>query len=96
MQDAHQRSNHEAIRQRLLEVTTIAQTYYRKDEALGGGGGTFNNVGLADLQLDSSNTLGSFSITSAGQESFTITVQPVTGGDDIVGVIYADRIEFQE
>lgn len=94
MQDSHMEANYDAIRQKIMDASTLAQAYYRKNEMLGGGGGTYQNITLAQLNIEASDSeLGEFSL-EPGDQSFTLTVVPASGGDNIVGVIYKDRIEF--
>lgn len=94
MQDSHQQSNHDAIRQKMMDSATLAQAYYRKNEMLGGGGGSYQNITLAELNIEASDSeLGEFSL-EPGNQSFTLSAIPASGGDNIVGVIYKDRIEF--
>ncbi|MDR9415618.1 MAG: hypothetical protein RI564_04985 [Gracilimonas sp.] len=95
MMDSRQEANNDQIRQKLYEATTYAQMYYRKHEALGGGGESFNLITLDDVEIDANDiALGTFEITEKSEESFTISVSPAAGGDDIIGKIYEDRIEF--
>lgn len=95
MQESHQNANHEAIRQKMMDATTLAQAYYRKNEMMGGGGGSFENISLEELDIQASDeNLAEFSLSDAGTTSFTLTAIPASGGENIVGVIYSDRIEF--
>lgn len=97
MFDTRQQANYDSIRQKMMDATTFAHMYYRRNSMLGGGGNSFENITLTDLQIDTSDTnLGRFSITDASEESLTLTAVPVSGGDDIICIIYKDRIEFQE
>ncbi|MEX2411854.1 MAG: hypothetical protein WD607_10905 [Candidatus Paceibacterota bacterium] len=94
MQDSHQAANHDAIRQKMMDATTLAQSYYRKNDMLGGGGGTYQNITLEIIDVEASeNELADFTL-EPGDQSFTLTAVPAAGGDNIVGVIYKDRIEF--
>ena len=94
MLESRQEANYDAIHQKIMDATTLAHSYYRKNEMLGGGGGTYQNITLAELNIEASDSeLGEFSL-EAGDQSFTLTAIPASGGDNIVGVIYRDRIEF--
>ncbi|WP_051069725.1 hypothetical protein [Gracilimonas tropica] len=94
MQDSHIQANQEALRQKMMDASTLAQAYFRKNKMLGGGGGTYQNITLDHLNIEASDSeLGEFSL-EPGDKSFTLTAVPVSGGENIVGVIYSDRIEF--
>lgn len=94
MQSSRQEANHDAIRQKMMDATTLAQAYYRKNEMMGGGGGSFQDIKFEHINIDvNDNELAEFSLES-GDQSFTIKAIPVSGGDNIVGVIYSDHIEF--
>lgn len=94
LQESHQEANYDAIRQKMLDATTLAQTYYRKHEMMGGGGKSYQQITLSHLEIEADNQLGTFSISDQTADSFTLTAVPASGGDNIVGVIYPDRIEF--
>lgn len=96
MQSSHQRSNHNAIRQKMMDATTLAQSYYHKNQVMGGGDGSFQHITLEHLQIEPENELGTFVLSAPGPASFTLTATPASGGDDITGIIYSDRIEFVE
>jgi len=61
---------------------------------MGGGGKSFQDITMEIIEVEPDNEHGNFSITDSGTESFTITAIPAAGGDNIVGVVYADSIEF--
>ncbi|MDZ7806936.1 MAG: hypothetical protein U5K71_07455 [Gracilimonas sp.] len=94
MQETRANANYDAIRQTMLDASTRAQGYYMKNEMMGGGGKSFQNVTMEIIELEPDNEHGTFSISDAGPDSFTITAIPAAGGDNIVGVVYADSIEF--
>ncbi len=95
MQDSHQSANHDAIRLKMIEASSLAQTYYRKNEIMGGGGGSFEEITLQDLEIKPNDgNLGNFSLSEVGADSFTLTAVPARGGVDVVSVIYTDRIKF--
>lgn len=95
MLESRQEANHDAIRQKMLDATTLAQAYYRKNDMMGGGGGSFENITLEMLDIEANDeNLAEFSLSDASATSFTLTAVPASGGDNIVGVIYSDRIEF--
>ncbi|MAO64890.1 MAG: hypothetical protein CL666_07800 [Balneola sp.] len=87
-------SNHESIKVKMIESQGLAAMYHSKIKALGGGGNSFQNISLEHLNISEDNQLGQFSISEEGTDSFTLTAIPASGGDNIVGVIYRDRIEF--
>lgn len=94
MQDSRQNANYDAIRQTMFDASTRAQAYYMKNSMMGGGGGSFQNITLEFIEIQDDHEHGTFSISDAGEESFTLTAIPAAGGDNIVSVIYADSIEF--
>lgn len=94
MQDARANANYDAIRQTILDASVKAQGYYMKNRMMGGGGNSFQNITLEIIEVEPNNEHGNFSISDTGTESFTITAIPAAGGDNIVGVVYADSIEF--
>lgn len=94
MQDTRTNANHDAVRQVILDASTKAQGYYLKHEIMGGGGKSFQNITMEIIEIESENEHGTFSISDIGNDSFTITAIPAAGGDNIVGVVYADSIEF--
>lgn len=94
MQESRANANYDAIRQTILDASVKAQGYYMKHEMMGGGGKSFQNVTMEIIEVEPVNEHGTFSISDAGNDSFTITAIPAAGGENIVGVVYADRIEF--
>jgi len=94
MQESRANANYDAIRQTILDASTRAQGYYMKHESMGGGGKSFQNITMGIIEVEPDNEHGTFSITDSGTDSFTITAIPAAGGDNIVGVVYADSIEF--
>ncbi|MEX2410695.1 MAG: hypothetical protein WD607_04865 [Candidatus Paceibacterota bacterium] len=91
--ESRQEANYDAIRQKMMDATTLAQAYYRKHEMMGGGDGSYENITLQILEVEPENEMGTFSLET-GDQSVTLTAIPISGGDNIVGVIYSDRIEF--
>lgn len=94
MQESRANANYDAVRQEILDASVRAQGYYMKNEMMGGGARSFQNITMEIIELESDNEHGTFSITDSGTDSFTITAIPAAGGDNIVGVVYADSIEF--
>lgn len=95
MQDSHQSANHDAIRLKMIEASSLAQSYYRKNKMMGGGGGSYEEITLQDLEIEPNDeNLGNFSLSEESSDSFKLTAVPARGGEDIVSVIYTDRIEF--
>jgi len=94
MQESRANANYDAVRQTILDASTRAQGYYMKHESMGGGGKSFQDITMEIIEVEPDNEHGNFSITDSGTESFTITAIPAAGGDNIVGVVYADSIEF--
>ncbi|MFP8488351.1 hypothetical protein ACKGJO_04555 [Gracilimonas sp. Q87] len=94
MQATRANANYDAIRQTMLDASVKAQGYYMKNDMMGGGGKSFQNISMEIIELEPNNEHGTFSISDIGDDSFTITAIPAAGGDNIVGVVYADSIEF--
>lgn len=94
MEQSHNTANEDAIRQKMIDASTLAQGYYYKNRMMGGGDGSFQEITLNDLNIEADGTLGAFSISEPGEDSFTLTAEPASDRPDIVSVIYKDRIEF--
>lgn len=93
-ENSSDQTNKESIKLMMIDVVGYAKAYYLRPISLGGGGGSFENISLNDVRIDSMNEHGIFSISDISNDSFTITAIPAAGGDNIVGVVYADSIEF--
>lgn len=87
-------TNHEAVRQIMIDASGHAQAYYRQSPLMGGGGGSFQTVTLEDIQVQADHEHGTFSITDTGTDSFTLSANPAAGEGPIVSIIFRDRIEF--
>jgi Tfp pilus assembly protein PilE len=87
-------TNHEAVRQIMIDASGHAQAYFRQSTLMGGGGNSFQNVTLEDIQVQADHEHGTFSITETNIDSFTLSAEPAAGEGPIVSVIYRDRIEF--
>lgn len=87
-------TNHEAVRQIMIDASGHAQAYYRQSTLMDGGGNSFQNVTLEDIQVQADHEHGMFSITDSSPDSFTLTAVPAAGEGNIVSVIYRDRIKF--
>jgi Tfp pilus assembly protein PilE len=64
-------ANKDAVTNDLVNLASRAQQYYRRPQALGGGGGTFagltaDGAGLAKLTSKAKNSNGTYSIITAG------------------------------
>lgn len=94
-QEFSEQNRVEGMRQQLLEAVSIAQTYYKKPAAIGGGGGSFQQVTLNILNLDSANEYGTYTIENKGSESVTLLATSKFAGDSLVLVIYEDQIVWQ-
>lgn len=88
--------NRDAVRQDLASIASAAQSYYNKPRMLGGGGGTFTGLTLADISfaMDTSNAAGTiarnangiFYIVNVSAQTFVIDGDPksdVTGSQDL-------------
>ena len=56
----------DALRQDILTAVGSAQKYYRMPPAMGGGGSSFTGITMADVELDTLNLNGTFTITGNG------------------------------
>ena len=94
MVESRVNANYDAVRQIILDASSKAQGYFMKNESMGGGGKSFQNITMEIIEVEPDNEHGTFSITDSGTDSFTITAIPAAGGDNIVGVVYADSMVF--
>lgn len=82
-----------------IEITksaSVARTYYTKSDFLGGGGGSFRNITLSDIDLDSTTMLCTYTLSNLSDDSFTVTATPSwEGADNIVAEITKQGITFQ-
>ena len=85
----------DTIRQDVMEAATIGQLYYKKNTMLGGGGGSFTNITLFDIQLDSSNVITTYEITERAGNYFKLTATPLSGLDPLIAVVYSDRLVWE-
>ncbi|MCG8372213.1 MAG: hypothetical protein MI700_01700 [Balneolales bacterium] len=92
---ARDESFNDMLRQDIIDAGLVGQTYYGRPVALGGGGGTYVNITLQDIALDSSTVVGTFSITEATNTYFKITAVPTSGLDNLTAVIYSNNIEWE-
>ena len=83
------------IRQDLMEAATIGQMYYKKHSMLGGGGESFVNITLYDIQLDSATAVTTFEITETAVNYFKLTATPLSGLDPFTAVVYFDRLVWE-
>jgi len=82
-------ANKDAVVNDLVNLASRAQQYYRRPQALGGGGGTFvgltqDAAGLAKLTSKAINSNGTYSISGAGTAT-EVTIHGV-GTESINGV----------
>ena len=94
MEESQLNANHDAVRQVMLDASAEAQGFYNKSRMFGGGGRSYEGITLNHIGIQEDNLHGDFSISDQNQNSFTLTAIPAAGGENIVGVIYRDRIEF--
>jgi hypothetical protein len=70
-QDNAVSANRDAVTNDLVNLASRAQQFYRRPQALGGGGNSFvgltaNAAGLAKLTSKASNANGSYQVSTAG------------------------------
>jgi hypothetical protein len=81
MQEARDNSNESAVRQDILMVINDAQIYYKKPDALGGGGSSFDGISDENiLSIDPENENGSYEISGSGN---TLTVKGTGTNEDV-------------
>jgi len=83
------------IRQDVLEAATVGQMYYKKSSMLGGGGETFINITLFDIQLDTANAVTAFEITETTANYFKLTATPFSELDAFTAVIYVNEVVWE-
>ena len=94
-QNSREDANRDLIRQDMLEAATIAQAYFKKHPALGGGGNSFVGISLDQIGLDSTNVIASFEVTSTSIGSFTLSAEPIGDSVAIVAIVYPSTIDWQ-
>lgn len=93
--DARDEGVKDVIRQDLLEAATVGQMYYKKSSMLGGGGETFVNITLFDIQLDTANAITAFEITETSANYFKLTATPFSDVDAFTAVVYVDQVVWE-
>lgn len=88
-------SINDIIRQDLMEAATIGQMYYKKPSMMGGGGESFQNITLFDIQLDSVNAVTHFEITETTTNYFKLTATPLSGLEPFTAVISINEVVFE-
>jgi len=85
----------DAIRQDILQATSIASTYHRRHVSTGGGGGSFIQIQLRDIMLPPSNENAAYEITERSVESFTIVATPHQGQNAFTAIISANGVRWE-
>jgi Tfp pilus assembly protein PilE len=93
--DARDEGIKDIIRQDLLEAATVGQMYYKKSSMLGGGGESFVNITLFDIQLDTANAVSAFEITESTTNYFKLTATPFSNLDAFTAVVYVDEVVWE-
>lgn len=82
-------ANNNAVIADLTTIASMAQQYYRKPTAMGGGGNAFDNFGIPASLLTTAN--GSYTISTAGAGdaiSFTgVGTEVNDGGTDLTVIL---------
>jgi len=89
-------ANHDSIRQEMMDAASLSQAWYSKSDILGGGGNSFTNISMTDLQIDESAGLGEFSLSDVRSESFNIEAIAASDKTTIIGTITREGITFTE
>ena len=91
---AADQANRDAVRQDLMGAATHAQAVFARPKMMGGLGREFDGLDIRDLRIPSSqpqqdtatsisNDNGTYTLSGASGNDFTITADPTSGGDDI-------------
>lgn len=83
------------IRQDVMEAASLGQMYYKKSAIYGGGGNSFKNITLFDIQLDSSNVTSAFEITEARTNYFKLKATPLEDISSFTAIIYIDQVVWE-
>ena len=83
------------IRQDVMEAATLGQMYYKKSSIYGGGGNSFKNITLFDIQLDSSNVTSAFVITEVQANYFKLKAIPFEDISSFTAIVYIDKIVWE-
>lgn len=84
------------VRQDLLEAASIGQHYYKKHTMLGGGGHSFANITMNDIQLNDSTAVTLFEISETDPGYFKITATPIINDiEPFTIVVYPDRVNWE-
>jgi len=80
-------SNRDAVSSNLTTIANLAQVYYRRPSALGGGGSTFTGFTIPTSMASNANgtftaTVAAQAVTLVGKGKYTVT----SGGTDTVQV----------
>ena len=94
--DARDEGLKDTIRQELLEAATVGQGFYMRHESMGGGGNSFQNITLPILGLSDSSVVSTYQVQNVTDDSFEILADPLSNLDDLIIVVYSDRVEWRE
>ncbi|MEQ8579863.1 MAG: hypothetical protein RIC57_09005 [Balneola sp.] len=86
-QEAQKESEKSAIRQDLLDCSSMAIAYYKKPRELGGGGGSFLNITFNELGLDTASYNGYYFNIIAQSEQFQVSAATLDRSDTLTAVI---------
>jgi len=95
MQSTHDDATTDAIRQDILQATSVAITYYRRNSQTGGGGGSFINIQLRDIMLPASNDNARYEISDRTIDSFRIIATPHTDNANMVAVVNVNGVVWE-
>ncbi len=74
-------ANFDAVVSDMNTIAANAQSWYRKPTSMGGGGRDFSGIALNKIGFASSNTNGSYALSSIDASSFVVTGTGVEDGD---------------
>lgn len=74
-------ANQEAVMQDVLTIASRAQAWYRRPVQMGGGGRSYTNMTLANLNFPGSNANGTYGLSGGGATTVTITGTGVEDGN---------------
>jgi len=86
-QEAQKESEKDAIRQDLFQSATLANAFFIKPKAMGGGGGSFTNITFQELGLDTASYNGYYFLIDRGTSQFRISATTLDRTDTLTATI---------
>tara|TARA_R110002124_G_scaffold165010_2_gene332354 strand:- start:10599 stop:10964 length:366 start_codon:yes stop_codon:yes gene_type:complete len=86
-QEAQKESEKDAIRQDLFQSATLANAFFIKPKAMGGGGGSFTNITFQELGLDTASYNGYYFDINTQSQSFQVSASTLDRSDTLTATI---------